>query len=54
MWRIIEYYFRILGGFKYNDSLSECFENIEEKWVCNFFILWFNDGFYGILDDLFM
>ncbi|EJB59927.1 hypothetical protein HPHPH41_1259 [Helicobacter pylori Hp H-41] len=25
MRRIIEYYFRILGGFKHNDSLSECF-----------------------------
>lgn len=31
MRRIIEYYFRILGGFKHNDSLSECFKNIEEK-----------------------
>ena len=34
MRRIIEYYFRILGGFKHNDSLSECFENIEEKNEC--------------------
>ncbi len=38
MRRIIEYYFRILGGFKHNDSLSEYFENIEEKRVCNSFI----------------
>ncbi|AAD08188.1 AAA family ATPase [Helicobacter pylori] len=54
MRRIIEYYFRILGGFKHNDSLSECFENIEEKRVCNSFISWFNDGSHGISDDLFM
>ncbi len=54
MRRIIEYYFRILGGFKYNDSLSECFENIEEKRVCNSFISWFNDGSHGISDDLFV
>ncbi len=53
MRRIIEYYFRILGGIKYND-LSECFENIEEKRVCNSFISWFNDGSHGISDDLFV
>ncbi len=54
MRRIIEYYFRILGGFKHNDSLSECFENIEEKRVCNSFISWFHDGSHGISDDLFV
>ncbi|MCQ2810158.1 AAA family ATPase [Helicobacter pylori] len=54
MRRIIEYYFRILGGFKHNDSLSKCFENIEEKRVCNSFISWFNDGSHGISDDLFV
>ncbi|WQY18511.1 AAA family ATPase [Helicobacter pylori] len=54
MRRIIEYYFRILGGFEHNDSLSECFENIEEKRVCNSFISWFNDGSHGISDDLFV
>ncbi|GAA7219821.1 hypothetical protein HpBGD77_10130 [Helicobacter pylori] len=52
--RIIEYYFRILGGFKHNDNLSEYFENIEEKQVCNSFISWFNDGSHGISDDLFV
>ncbi|MBI1561331.1 AAA family ATPase [Helicobacter pylori] len=54
MRRIIEYYFRILGGFEHNDSLSECFENIEEKQICNSFISWFNDGSHGISDDLFV
>ncbi len=54
MRRIIEYYFRILGGFKHNDSLSEYFENIEEKQICNSFISWFNDGSHGISDDLFV
>ncbi|WP_162972623.1 ATP-binding protein [Helicobacter pylori] len=54
MRRIIEYYFRILGGFKHNDSLSECFENIEEKRVCNSFVSWLNDGSHGISDDLFV
>ncbi len=54
MRRIIEYYFRILGGFKHNDSLSEYFENIEEKQVFNSFISWLNDGSHGISDDLFV
>ncbi len=54
MRRIIEYYFRILGGFKHNHNLSECFKNIREQQVCNSFILWFNDGSHGILDDLFV
>ncbi|MFP6252005.1 ATP-binding protein [Helicobacter pylori] len=54
MRRIIEYYFRILGGFKHNDSLSECFKTIEEKQVCNSFVSWFNDGSHGISDDLFV
>ncbi|GAA8469572.1 AAA family ATPase [Helicobacter pylori] len=50
--RIIEYYFRILGGFKYNHNLSECFEDIREQQVCNSFISWLNDGSHGISDDL--
>ncbi|GAA9706096.1 hypothetical protein VN0012_13610 [Helicobacter pylori] len=54
MRRIIEYYFRILGSLKHYDSLSEYFENIEEKRVCNSFISWFNDGSRGISDDLFV
>ncbi|GAA8604042.1 AAA family ATPase [Helicobacter pylori] len=52
MRRVIEYYFRILGGIKYNDL--RCFENIEEKRVCNSFISWLNDGSHGISDDLFV
>ncbi|GAA9069091.1 hypothetical protein Taitung26_12820 [Helicobacter pylori] len=54
MRRIIEYYFRILGSFEHNDSLSEYFENIEEKQVFNSFISWFHDGSHGISDDLFV
>ncbi|WP_441702670.1 ATP-binding protein [Helicobacter pylori] len=52
MRRIIEYYFRILGGFKHNHNLSECFEDIREQQVCNSFISWLNDGSHGISDDL--
>ncbi|GHP56534.1 hypothetical protein VN1192_13540 [Helicobacter pylori] len=54
MRRIIEYYFRILGGFKYNDSLNEYFKNIEEKRVFHSFISWLNDGSHEISDDLFV
>ncbi|GAA8304777.1 hypothetical protein HpNP133_14520 [Helicobacter pylori] len=52
--RIIEYYFRILGGFEHNHNLSECFKDIREQQVCNSFISWFNDGSHGISDDLFV
>ncbi|GAA8134194.1 AAA family ATPase [Helicobacter pylori] len=52
MRRIIEYYFRILGGFKHNHNLSECFKDIREQQMCNSFISWFNDGSHGISDDL--
>ncbi|PUD87756.1 AAA family ATPase [Helicobacter pylori] len=54
MRRIIEYYFKILGDFKHNDNLSECFKKIEEKQVCDSFIPWLNDGSHGISDDLFV
>ncbi|GAA7751477.1 AAA family ATPase [Helicobacter pylori] len=54
MRRIIEYYFRILGGFEHNHNLSECFKDIGERKMCNSFILWFNDGSHGISDDLFV
>ncbi|MGL2852867.1 ATP-binding protein [Helicobacter pylori] len=54
MRRIIEYYFRILGGFEHNHNLSECFKDIREQQVCNSFISWFNDGSHGISDDLFV
>ncbi|WP_198513335.1 ATP-binding protein [Helicobacter pylori] len=52
--RIIEYYFRILGGFEHNHNLSECFKDIREQQVCNSFISWSNDGSHGISDDLFV
>ncbi|MFP6110268.1 ATP-binding protein [Helicobacter pylori] len=54
MRRIIEYYFRILGGFEHNHNLSECFKDIGERKMCNSFISWFNDGSHGISDDLFV
>lgn len=52
MRKIIEYYFRILGGFEHNHNLSECFKDIREQQMCNSFISWFNDGSHGISDDL--
>ncbi|ANH47187.1 ATP-binding protein [Helicobacter pylori] len=54
MRRIIEYYFKILGGFKHNKDLCECFEKIEERQVCDSFISWFNDGSHEIPDDWFV
>ncbi|GAA7435638.1 AAA family ATPase [Helicobacter pylori] len=54
MRRIIEHYFRILGGFEHNNELSECFENIEERQICDSLFLWLNDGSHGVSDDFFV
>ncbi len=53
MRRIIEYYFKILGGFN-NKNLIKCFKNSEEQQICASLISWLNDGSHGIPDDWFV
>ena len=48
--RILEYYFNILGGMKYEDCINK-FEG-EDKLVCKSLISWINDGSHFIGDDL--
>lgn len=50
MRRILEYYFNILGGQKY----EKCIDNFEgeEKLICKSLISWINDGSHFIGDDL--
>ncbi|WP_343304413.1 AAA family ATPase [Chitinophaga niabensis] len=48
--RILEYYFNILGGLKYEDVIKE-FEG-EEQIICKSLISWINDGSHFINDDL--
>lgn len=50
MRRILEYYFNILGGKKYEECIDK-FEG-EEKLICKSLIAWINDGSHFIGDDL--
>jgi wobble nucleotide-excising tRNase len=51
MRRILEHYFRILGGVSFDDILNQ-FEN-EEKLVCRSLLSWVHDGSHSIPDDIF-
>ena len=48
--RILEYYFNILGGIKYEECINK-FEG-EDKLICRSLISWINDGSHFIGDDL--
>lgn len=52
MRRILEHYFRILGGIR-NDDIVDLFEG-EEKLICKALFSWVNDGSHSIPDDVFM
>lgn len=48
--RILEYYFNILGGMKYEDCINK-FEG-EDKYVCKSLISWINDGSHFISEEI--
>lgn len=48
--RILEYYFNILGGIKYEECIN-AFEG-EDKLICRSLISWINDGSHFITDEL--
>ena len=50
--RILEHYFRILGGMNNYDILDQ-FEG-EEKLICKSLLSWVNDGSHSVPDDVFM
>lgn len=53
MRRIIENYFKILGGYR-DDDLINNFDNPQEKEICRSLICWINEGSHTIPDDLFI
>ena len=53
MRRIIENYFKILGGISDDDILAK-FENPQERMICRSLICWVNDGSHCIPDDLYI
>ena len=54
MRRIIENYFKILGGFKDDRGIILKFPNHQEQEICRSLLCWINDGSHTIPDDLFI
>jgi wobble nucleotide-excising tRNase len=50
--RILESYFRILGGMSHDDILA--YFNGEEKLICKSLLSWINDGSHAVPDDVFI
>lgn len=53
MRRILEYYFKILGGWKDEQIISQ-FPSAEEQDICRSLICWINDGSHTIVEDLYI
>jgi wobble nucleotide-excising tRNase len=53
MRRIIENYFKIIGGYRDDDLISK-FTSKEEQEIFRSIISWINDGSHSIPDDLFI
>lgn len=51
MRRILEYYFKLLGGFD-DDKIIEKFSNKEEQIICRSLFSWINEGSHEVFDDL--
>lgn len=51
MRRILEYYFKILGGLKDADIISK-FEDETEKEICRSLIAWINEGSHEVFDEI--
>jgi len=54
MRRIIENYFKILGGYHYDDLIASFTDSHEEQEICRSMVCWINDGSHTIPDDLFI
>lgn len=50
MRRILEYYFKVIGGFDYEAAIQKF--TGEERRVCHSLVSWINDGSHFINDDL--
>lgn len=50
MRRILEHYFQVIGGIKYEECINE-FDG-EDKLICKALIAFINDGSHSIFDDL--
>lgn len=53
MRKIIENYFKILGGYG-DDDLIQNFDSQQEREICRSLISWINDGSHSVPDDLYV
>ena len=53
MRRIIEHYFKTLGGYCDEEILSK-FENPQEREICRSLMCWVNDGSHCLSDDMYV
>ena len=51
--RIIEYYFRLLGGFNYDDILRKFGDGVDKQ-ICGSLFAWINDGSHSAHDSLYV
>jgi len=54
MRRIIENYFKILGGYHYDKLIESFVDSAEEQEICRSMINWINDGSHTMPDDLYI
>ena len=54
MRRIIEYYFKILGGYDDKDLIDKFSSSHEDQIICRSLLSWMHAGSHGIPDDLFI
>ena len=54
MRRIIENYFKILGGYHYDKLIESFKDSHEEQEICRSMVCWINEGSHIIPDDLFI
>jgi wobble nucleotide-excising tRNase len=50
--RVLEYYFKILGGINLDDIYKEL--NYKNKLICKSLLSWVHDGSHSVLDDLYV
>lgn len=53
MRRIIENYFKIMGGY-IDEDLIKSFSGHQEQEICRSLVCWINDGSHGLPDDLYV
>ena len=54
MRRIIETYFKVFGGYKYDNNILDQISDPTDKEICRVLFVWDNEGSHDIPDDYFV